>query len=120
MEAILAYATPQYNFANVMLDEPYAQIITTLPEQLSARNTWLDADAGVALPQLTIAADVQSDYSMLMNDINTYVQEMYVKFISGQANLDTDWEPYVNALNGMGLETATQYVIDAYTKYQQR
>lgn len=119
-EAILAYATPQYNFANVMLDEPYAQIITTLPEQLSARNTWLDADAGVALPQLTIAADVQSDYSMLMNDINTYVQEMYVKFISGQANLDTDWESYVNALNGMGLETATQYVIDAYTKYQQR
>ena len=119
-EAILAYATPQYNFANVMLNEPYAQIITTLPEQLSARNTWLDADAGVALPRVTVAADVQSDYSMLMNDIDTYVQEMYVKFISGQASLDTDWESYVNTLNGMGLETATQYMADAYAKYQQR
>lgn len=72
------------------------------------------------MPRVTVAADVQSDYSMLMNDIDTYVQEMYVKFISGQASLDTDWESYVNTLNGMGLETATQYMADAYAKYQQR
>lgn len=119
-EAILAYATPQYNFANLMYQDAYVQIITTLPEQEAALSTWLDAEPGVTMPRLSVAADVQSDYSMLMNDINTYVQEMYVKFIAGQASLETDWETYVNTLNGMGLETATQYMADAYALYQQR
>lgn len=119
-EAIIEYATPQYNFANVMMEEPYVEIITTLPEQREARNTWLDAVDGVNLPYLTVDPDVQSDYTMLMNDITTYVQETYIQFITGQVDLESGWESYVNTLNGMGLETATQYMADAYALYQQR
>lgn len=119
-EAIMEYATPMYNFANKILTDAYVDIVTTLPEQKAARATWLNADPGVTMPRLTVATDVQSDYSMMMNDINTYVQEMYLKFITGQATVDKDWDTYVNTLNGMGLETAAGYMRDAYTAYQQR
>ena len=119
-EAILAWAHPQYGFSNIQMREPYVEIITTLPEQKAARETWLDASNGVMLPRLALPADVQSDYTMLMNDINTYVQEMYVQFITGQTSIEDGWETYINTLNGMGLETATQYMADAYALYQQR
>ena len=119
-QAILEFSIPMYGFCNQIREDSYVPMVTTLPEQAVARERWLDADWGVNIPRLNVAADVQSDYTMLMNDITTYVQEMYIQFITGQASLDTDWESYVNGLNGMGLETATQYMADAYVLYQQR
>ena len=119
-EAILAWAHPQYGFSNVQMSEPYEEIITTLPEQKVARETWMNAGTGVTLPRLSLPAEVQSNYTMLMNDINTYVQEMYVRFITGQADIESEWETYINTINGMGVETATQYMADAYANYQQR
>lgn len=119
-QAILEFSIPMYGFCNQIREDSYVPMVTTLPEQAVARERWLDADWGVNIPRLNVAADVQSDYTMLMNDITTYVQEMYIQFITGQASLDTDWESYVNGLNGMGLETATQYMADAYALYQQR
>lgn len=119
-EAILQYAIPTYNFANMIMLEPYSAMVTTLPEQAVARERWLDADSGINLPKLTVAAEEQSDYNMIMNEVGTYVQEMYIKFITGQANLDSDWDSYVNTLNGMGLETATKYMQTAYDAYKAR
>ena len=48
------------------------------------------------------------------------MQETYIQFITGQVDLESGWENYVNTLNGMGLETVTQYMADAYALYQQR
>ena len=49
-----------------------------------------------------------------------FIQEMYIKFITGQANLDSDWDTYVNTIKGMGIENATQWVQDAYTAFMNR
>jgi putative aldouronate transport system substrate-binding protein len=57
---------------------------------------------------------------MIMNEVQTYIQEMYIKFITGQANLDSDWDTYVNTIKGMGIENATQWVQDAYTAFMNR
>lgn len=119
-QAILEFSIPMYGFCNQIRTDSYLPMVTTLPEQAVARERWLDADNGVNMPRLSVAADVQSDYTMLMNDITTYVQEMSIQFITGQSSLETDWENYVNSLNSMGLETATQYMADAYALYQQR
>lgn len=119
-EAILEYAIPLYNFSDVILNDPYVQMTTTLPEQGTARDTWLNADSGVNIPRLTVATENQSDFNMILNDVNTYVQEMYIQFITGQASLENDWETYVNTVNGMGMDIALQYERDAYQLYQQR
>lgn len=119
-EAILEYAIPLYNFSDVILNDSYVQMATTLPEQAAARDTWLDADLSRNMPKLTVASENQNDYSMIMNDITTYVQEMYIQFITGQADPDADWENYVNTVNGMGLENALEYEREAYELYQAR
>lgn len=119
-EAILEYAIPLYNFADVILNDSYVQMATTMPEQSTARETWLDADLSQNMPKLTVASENQNDFNMIMNDVNTYVQEMYIQFITGQADLDADWETYVSTINGMGLETALQYENEAYELYQAR
>lgn len=119
-EAILQYAIPLYNFSDVILNDSYVQMATTLPEQAAARDTWLDADLSQNMPKLTVAAENQNDFNMIMNDVTTYVQEMYIQFLTGQADLDADWETYVNTLNGMGLETAVGYEREAYELYQAR
>ena len=72
------------------------------------------------MPKLTVAGENQNDFNMIMNDVTTYVQEMYIQFITGQADLEADWETYVNTINGMGLETALQYESEAYELYQAR
>ena len=45
---------------------------------------------------------------------------MYIKFITGQANLDSDWDTYMNTLNGMDLPYATECMQKAYNAYQNR
>lgn len=119
-EAILEYAIPMYGFANIIKNDSYVPMATLLPEQAVARERWLAAESGVNLPKLTVAAEDQNDYNMIMNEINTYVQEMCIKFITGQADLEGDWASYVSTLNGMGLETVTQYMTTAYELYQAR
>jgi putative aldouronate transport system substrate-binding protein len=119
-ESILAYAIPLYGFSDVIQTGPWAQIATQLPEQAVARSRWIDAGTGVNMPKLSVAANDQRDFSMIMNEVNTYTQEMYIKFITGQANLSSDWDTYVNTLKGMKLETATGYMAAVYKLYQTR
>lgn len=119
-EAILKYSIPTYNFSNVILRDAYIPMVTTLPEQSVALERWLDADAGVNMHKITVAAENQADYNTIMNDVTTYVQEMYIRFVTGNADLNKEWETYVNTLNGMGLEAAVEFQKEAYSKYQAR
>lgn len=119
-EAILQYAIPTYAFSNIILLDSYLPMVTSLPEQNVARERWLDADTGVNMPRVTVAPEVQNEFNTIMNQINTYQQEMYIGFITGQANLNSDWETYVDTLKGMGIDTATQYKQEAYILYQSR
>lgn len=119
-EAILQYAIPTYAFSNIILLDSYLPMVTSLPEQNVARERWLDADTGVNMPRVTVAPEVQNEFNTIMNQINTYQQEMYIGFITGQANLNSDWETYVDTLKGMGMDTATQYKQEAYILYQSR
>lgn len=119
-EAILQYAIPTYVFSNIILTDAYLPMVTSLPEQNVARERWLDADQGVNMPRVTVAPEVQNEFNTIMNQISTYQQEMYIGFITGQSNLDSDWETYVGTLKGMGLDAAIQYKQEAYTLYQSR
>ena len=119
-EAIAPYAMPTYNFTNVMSEDSYAPMVTSLPEQAAARATWLDAEGGVNLPRLSVATDVQSDYSRVMNEVDTFVQEEYVLFVTGQLRLDDDWDSYVSTIESMNIELARQAKADALDRFNNR
>lgn len=119
-EAILDYALPVYGFVNAMDNDAYIQMNITLPEQGEARTLWQSLDSGANLPKLVVAQEDADEYRMILNEVKTYVQEMYIKFITGQANLDSDWDTYLNTLNGMDLPYATECMQKAYEAYQNR
>ncbi|HOJ10752.1 MAG TPA: extracellular solute-binding protein [Clostridiales bacterium] len=48
----------------------------------------------------------------LLTDVKTQVDEMFFKFLNGDANIDTEWDNYVKRLNANGLDD----VISIYQK----
>ena len=59
---------------------------------------------------LILTEDEQDIYNDAWNDINLKVTEMHAAFITGQADIETEWDNYIKALYDMGL----QDVIDVY------
>ena len=59
---------------------------------------------------LILNQEEQDTYNDCWTDINNKVTEMTAAFITGQADLEKDWDTYINDLYDMGL----QEVIDVY------
>lgn len=57
--------------------------------------------------------------NFLRNDINTYVEQMIAKFITGNESLDK-WDNYVSTLNSMGLEELTKIMQEGYDKWNKK
>lgn len=55
-------------------------------------------------PNFMPTAAEAAELGALLTDINTYVAEMTTKFITGDADLGTEWDDYVNTLQSMGYE----------------
>ena len=49
--------------------------------------------------------------------ISSYVKEMKGKFITGIANVDTEWNDYVSKVNGMGLKEVLEAYQSAYNRW---
>jgi putative aldouronate transport system substrate-binding protein len=77
---------------------PYTQPIDTIVPPL-----WYNAaDAG------TIA--------MLTTNINTYVEENIAKFITGQLNIETDWDRFQSQLKALSIDQYLKIQQDTYDK----
>lgn len=86
---------------------------------LEIRNRYGDdttIDSAQVLPPFPLAAEASEERSDIMNDINTYVDEMTLKFITGVTPLD-EFDAYMDQLKKMGMEDAiaiTQAQYDAF------
>ena len=59
--------------------------------------------ADMALPQLFFTDEQAAELSDLSKTINDYVDEMMARFVIGDADLDKDWDSYIQTLEGMNL-----------------
>lgn len=66
------------------------------------------------VPPLYYDEAVASELGRLKTDINTYVEECIAKFITGELDIEADWDSYVNTLESIGLEAYLEYVQEAY------
>jgi putative aldouronate transport system substrate-binding protein len=63
-----------------------------------------------------LTAEENEEYAAIMSDIHTYMEEHITKFITGDVPLD-EFDDYVAAIEGMGLDRATalkQAALDRY------
>lgn len=92
----------------------------TCEDQREARTIWNSNrdDIGVCVGSLT--TEESESYTAKYSDIDTYVSEMVVKFITGDENIDTTWDSYVSYVESMGIADCEALKQDAYDRYQAR
>jgi putative aldouronate transport system substrate-binding protein len=66
------------------------------------------------LPPLVFSEEQSSELADLEATILDYVKQMNARFITGDADLETEWETYLKTLEDMNLERFIQIYQDAY------
>lgn len=88
--------------------------------QKEALTRWSDTDAAAyKLPKITISLDVSNEYSALVSELQTYRDEMTIKFIRGEESIDK-FDAYMSTLESMGINRLQEIYQSAYDEYQSR
>ena len=84
------------------------------------KDTWDKADTSRIYPASASMTDTEgSEYSTLYTDIETMVDEMTIKFITGTESLE-NFDTFVESLYGFGLQTCIDIKQAAYERYIER
>ncbi|GHU73189.1 sugar ABC transporter substrate-binding protein [Clostridia bacterium] len=88
-------------------------------ESLKIRTMWQDdtnEQSYLRLPPITLTPEEATQRSELMTQVNTYTNEMLLKFVTGAESLD-NFDSYITTVNSLGLTDAiaiTQTALDRY------
>lgn len=101
--------------------EEYVEQYYELDQQKKNLESWTASDAiKYQLPAVVIAEEDSSEFSKLTADINVYVGEMFIKYITGQVSLDTFETDYLTTLKSMGMDTVIEMYQKALDNYNAR
>ncbi|MBO0991513.1 extracellular solute-binding protein [Bacillus sp. SD088] len=70
------------------------------------------------LPQFQSTAEEGAEISAILTDVETYVEEMRAKFVTGKVDIETGWEEYVNNLEKMGIDRYLEIRRSQYERIQ--
>lgn len=97
-----------------------AQIEQADENKQSAYVTWSKYDASWWMPsRITMTADESTTFSSIYTDIETYVNESIVRFITGATSLDS-YDEFRNTLREMGIDKAIELKQAALDRYYNR
>jgi len=91
-------------------------------ESLSLRTLWADdpnVDGEYVLPNFSFSLDDSSAISEIMTEVNTYVDEMVLKFITGATPL-SEFDAFVKQVEAMGIQEAVEIYQNAYNRMMQK
>jgi len=88
---------------------------------LSAYDIWNGSSTGdwVLPTGVTLTSEEAEDYSSIYNNIQTYVNEMILRFITGTAPM-SEWDAFVDEIYAMGIEDCIAYQQTALDRYNTR
>lgn len=66
---------------------------------------------------ITLVGTEAEEYSAILSDISTYIQEVGVQFIMGTKNLDSDYDAFIEALHAMNVDRLIEIKQAAYDEY---
>lgn len=120
-QAMSAYIRGNYNGPFVQ-DERYLDQYYTMEPQKATPKVWGAASSNGAahvMPPVTPTSDESKEFSTIMNQINTYRDEMTLKFIFGDTDI-SEFETYIANMEKMGLARALEIQNAAYERYKAR
>ncbi|HJA93117.1 MAG TPA: extracellular solute-binding protein [Candidatus Eisenbergiella merdipullorum] len=68
-------------------------------------------------PILFYTEEETSERTILVTDIRNYLETAKAQFITGEMDIDTSWDSYIEKLNEMGLERLLEIDQAAYDRY---
>ncbi len=102
-------ALPEY------LDEYYLR-----PQLKEAQKYWMENNYSKhQLPPITPNDKEGQELSRIINDLNTYVQEMTMKFILGSEPIG-NYDAYVSQVKKLGIDRVLEIYQNAYIRYRAR
>ena len=77
-------------------------------------------DKSMVFPEASIWYDPKnaSEMATLKTNLDDYVTQGELAFITGQKNIDTDWDAWVKGLDGLGMPRYLELNQQAYDKYK--
>jgi len=96
--------------------------VTSDPKGLALRMKYSDdktVDDKQVLPNFQLSPEKSADRSKIMRDINTYADEMTLKFIVGATPL-SDFDKYIAQLKSMNIDDAIKITQDEYDIYKNK
>ena len=118
-QAMSAYIRGNYNGPFVQ-DLRYLEQYYTIDTQKETNKVWGATNAAkYKVPPITPTTEESKEYSTIMNEINTYRDEMTLKFIFGDESLD-NFDSYVETMKGLGLDRALEIQNAALERYNSR
>lgn len=90
--------------------DPFEQFLSVEREKIKA----FGADP---FPALTWTEEELADKSTLVADINPYILQFEAQVISGEIDLDSGWDAFLQTLNNMGLERLQAIDQAAYDRW---
>ncbi|MGI5899925.1 MAG: extracellular solute-binding protein [Christensenellales bacterium] len=92
-----------------------------LPEQRLAVENWSNTNAkDHVIHYVNVSAANSSEFANIMSEVNTYVVEMMIKFVTGQIDIETEFDNYLGQLKKLGIETAIQYYQESLDEFNAR
>lgn len=105
MQQALAQYTMSWNDGPMVQDRRYMEQYAARPQQQAALAQWSNTTASdYQVPTLSIAEDAKAEYDKLWADIDTYISEMFVQYVTGQASLEGFETEYLSQLEKMGID----------------
>lgn len=98
----------------------FEQYSVSLPQQMEALKAWKKTDADkYLLPEIQPTPEETSDVSSIMNNINSYTNEMFFKFMLSQEPI-SKFDDYVAQLKKLELDKAISLQQKALDRYMKR
>jgi putative aldouronate transport system substrate-binding protein len=119
--AIASYARAA-STGPLVAEARYQEQIFALPVQKEGAQLWaIDGATKYVLPSVTPTPQESQELARIINEINTYRNEMEIKFILGLEPLtDAAWNAYVGTIKRMGIDRALEIQNAALDRYNRR
>ncbi|KAB8134181.1 extracellular solute-binding protein [Gracilibacillus oryzae] len=110
--------TPAYGINTPMLVDlvegaPRSEFDLFIEEETKAK---IDAYAETAYPLVYLTDEEQEEVNTIEVDLQSYVEQMEAKFITGVEPLE-NWDEYVETIENMNIERYVQIYQDAYDRW---
>lgn len=116
--AMVHYMASSYGSAFVQ-DKRYYEQYLQFDEQRDAVDKWSRYKYSNRMPLISLTEQERKDTSDLETDVNTYIDEMVIKFIVGEESLD-NYDAFVQKIRSMGIDKILEAKQNALDRYNVR